>query len=387
MTKLGDITYRVSTWNPTRAPGADKFDYIDLSAVDNESKSIVAPSRIAPFDAPSRARQVVSAGDVLVSTVRPNLNAVATVPPALHGATASTGFTVLRPTTRLDGQYLFHWVRSQKFVADMVSKASGASYPAVSDRIVKDSSIPLPHIDEQRRIAAILDQADASRAKRRQALAHLDDLTQSIFLDMFGDPVENPLGLPTRALSEWVTPDSPITYGILKPGDDLPDGVPYIRVVDIRDGAILTARVRRTSGEIAAAYERSKVAAGDLVISIRGHVGRIGMVPSELQDANITQDSARIRLPSEVRDYVRAALETDSMAHWMARRTKGAAVRGLNLGDLRLAPVPVPPESEVREFSKSADHVRTQRRLAVMQGECAQQMFASLQSRAFSGQL
>ena len=70
----------------------------------------------------------------------------------------------------------------------MVRRATGASYPAVSDRIVCESKVPLPPLDEQKRIAEILDKADALRAKRRAALAQLDILTQSIFLDMFGDP-------------------------------------------------------------------------------------------------------------------------------------------------------------------------------------------------------
>ena len=76
----------------------------------------------------------------------------------------------------------------------MVKKATGASYPAVSDKIIFESSIPLPPLQEQIRIAAILDQADALRGKRREALAELDNLTQAIFIEMFGDPIINPKG-------------------------------------------------------------------------------------------------------------------------------------------------------------------------------------------------
>ena len=76
----------------------------------------------------------------------------------------------------------------------MVDVAIGANYPAVSDAKVKASKIPLPPLDEQKRIAGILDAADALRAKRREALAELDTLLQSTFLDMFGDPVTNPMG-------------------------------------------------------------------------------------------------------------------------------------------------------------------------------------------------
>ncbi|WP_081130105.1 restriction endonuclease subunit S [Metallibacterium scheffleri] len=182
----------VTSWVPERDDPDSAFTYIDLSAVDQDAKAITGARQLACVDAPSRARQLIRTDDVLVSTVRPNLNAVARVPQKLDGATASTGFCVVRPRPeRLDGGYLFHWVRSPRFVSDMARLATGASYPAVSDRIVFDSKLPLPPLPEQRRIAEILDKADALRAKRRAALTQLDTLTQSIFLDMFGDPATN----------------------------------------------------------------------------------------------------------------------------------------------------------------------------------------------------
>lgn len=83
---IGDLIESVSTWNPLRSNTEDAFDYIDLSSVDQEAKMIVGARRISCADAPSRARQIVSKGDVLVSTVRPNLNGVACVPADLSKA-------------------------------------------------------------------------------------------------------------------------------------------------------------------------------------------------------------------------------------------------------------------------------------------------------------
>ena len=200
---IGELVEPVSSWTPERDGPDGVFTYIDLSAVDQDAKAIAGAREVVCSEAPSRARQLVRAGDVLVSTVRPNLNGVAHVPPEFDGATASTGFCVLRPrATQLDGQYLYQWVKSPHFVKDMVRKATGASYPAVSDRIVCESKIPLPPLPEQRRIAAILDKADALRAKRRAAIAQLDTLTQSIFLDMFGDISRNDRHWPQRKLGE-----------------------------------------------------------------------------------------------------------------------------------------------------------------------------------------
>lgn len=242
-TPLSALVERVQTWNPAREPERE-FDYIDLSAVDNWTKAITGATRVSGAEAPSRARQLVLAGDVLVSTVRPNLNAVAVVPSTLNGATASTGFTVLRPSPRVDARYLLQWVRSPGFVSDMVRKSTGASYPAVSDRIVKDSLIPTPDLAEQRRIAGILDRADAIRAKRRTVLANLGMLTVSTFLDSFGTDGWRSVTSAPRTRSErgwdWVpltdvarmatghTPD--------RSRPDFWDGdIPWISLPEIRD--------------------------------------------------------------------------------------------------------------------------------------------------------
>jgi type I restriction enzyme, S subunit len=171
---LREVVEDVSSWTPQYDDPEGTFTYIDLSAIDQQSKMITGARRIACCEAPSRARQLLREGDVLVSTVRPNLNGVAITPVHLEGATASTGFCVLRSRQyELCSEFLFHWVKSPLFVSQMIQRATGASYPAVSDRIVRESRIPLPPLAEQRRIADVLDRAEALRAQRRAALVIL----------------------------------------------------------------------------------------------------------------------------------------------------------------------------------------------------------------------
>lgn len=233
-TEIRELIAKVSSWNPAASKDEDTFTYIDLSAIDQDRKVINGARDIPCAEAPSRARQIVQAGDILVSTVRPNLNGVAVVPDELHGATASTGFCVLRPREELlDGRYLFHWVKGAAFIQDMVKKAIGASYPAVSDRIVQSSTLPLPPIEEQRRIAAILDKADELRAKRKEALALLDNMAQSFFIEMFGDPATNPKKFPSRKLGDIIKFEG----GAQPPASTFSDsdGPDKIRLVQIRD--------------------------------------------------------------------------------------------------------------------------------------------------------
>lgn len=204
---IGIHVEQISTWNPSQSLASNVFRYIDLSSIDKDNKviSLKDVPLISSTEAPSRARQLVKAKDVLVASVRPNLNGVAVVPEDLEDATASTGYCVLRAdNSTLDFRYLYHWVKTNFFIEDMMKKATGANYPAVSDKIIKESKIPLPPLTEQKRIAAILDKADSLRRKNQQAILLADQFLRAVFLELFGDPVTNPKGWNIKPLGEMV---------------------------------------------------------------------------------------------------------------------------------------------------------------------------------------
>ncbi|MFQ5898168.1 MAG: restriction endonuclease subunit S [Candidatus Methylomirabilia bacterium] len=156
----------------TRDPRSEPhklFRYIDITSVDNVAKRIVSTRTLLGRDAPSRARQVVLAGDVIISTTRPNLNAAALVQPDLDNQICSTGFCILRTKNDLDRDYLFASVRSKEFVENLSVLVKGALYPAVTDKQVRAQFIPLPPLDEQKRIAAILNEQMAAVERARAA--------------------------------------------------------------------------------------------------------------------------------------------------------------------------------------------------------------------------
>jgi len=388
---LGDLVEPAKTWNPTRSPSDEVFDYIDLSAVDQDAKLITGAREVSCGEAPSRARQLVARGDVLVSTVRPNLNGVARVPDQLDGATASTGFCVLRAReSKFDGGYLFQWVKSPAFVADMVNKATGASYPAVSDRIIFDSRIPLPPVAEQRRIAEVLDRAEALRAKRRAALAQLDSLTQSLFLDLFGDPATNPKGWPMKQLGEVATEvyRYPTYYDI----NYEDDGVPEIRGELLNsDGSMVTdrTRLRFISAKTSARFPKTVLAIGDLVMSVRGTIGKIGLVPPELAGGQITANLIRIALDQTLLDPLFAwnVTQTSFFKQQITNACSSTTILTIKAPDLKRLPVPVPPIELQREFARrvtAVEALKTAQRASLAELDA---LFASLQHRAFRGEL
>lgn len=159
---LGDLVERIETRDPTREP-ANAFQYVDVSAVSKKSHQIESSEEVVGAAAPSRARRVIRTGDVIFATIRPTLRRIAIVPSALDGQICSTGYFVARPrpTASLDSRFLFYFLLTAGVRERMESLQRGASYPAVSDGDMREQKVPIPPLEEQKRIVKILDAAFA----------------------------------------------------------------------------------------------------------------------------------------------------------------------------------------------------------------------------------
>jgi type I restriction enzyme, S subunit len=145
-------------------------------------------------------------------------------------------------------------------------------------------------------------------------------------------------------LKRFVDPARPITYGIVQAGEDVADGVPYIRPIDMNghQGVHDVSRLRRTAPEIAQSYSRSSICFSDLVVSIGPSYGKTMIVPKELEGANLTQGTARVApSPSGVGRYLRWALQSKMANDYWDAAVGGATFRALNLEPLAMTPIPV----------------------------------------------
>lgn len=368
---LGNVIEAVETWNPSLSGPGETFEYIDLGAIDQDTKRIIGARTVQCVEAPSRARQLVATNDVLVSTVRPNLNGIAKVPRELDGATASTGFCVLRARTSvLDAGYLFQWVKTPTFVSDMVRKATGASYPAVSDRIIAESRIPLPTIDEQRRIAGIMDKADELRTKRRSSLAQLDALTRAIFLDMFGDPATNPRGWQIRSIGEVTECLDRIRKPVTE-SDRVAGPIPYYGANGLQgwinralfdEPLVLVAE----DGGYFDTPERGVAYRIDGPAWVNNHAHILRAVSSYLET-----------------EFLHRALKHYNFVPYISGTTRAK----LTQGQLGMAKLIIPPLGLQRDF---ADRVIAAEELTAVQSRSLAKMnefFTALQCRAFIGEL
>ncbi|MDD6646320.1 MAG: restriction endonuclease subunit S [Firmicutes bacterium] len=170
-------------------------DYFDISSVDNVSKTTTGFTTYSFGEAPSRARKAVKRNSILVSTVRPNLNAVALFDEETDNIpVASTGFCVLDCKKGINPRFVFNFCRSKAFIEDMTSQATGASYPAVSDKIIRSAKIPDYSEKEQTEISDTLDRVAEVIELRKKEFQKLDELVKARFVEMFGDAVNNDRG-------------------------------------------------------------------------------------------------------------------------------------------------------------------------------------------------
>jgi type I restriction enzyme S subunit len=183
--KIADLVQETTNINPINQP-YKIFEYIDISSIDNMSKKIIYVKTFKGLDAPSRARQIINKNDVLVSTVRPNLNAVAIVLNNYNNPLASTGFCILRPNIDfISTYYLFEICKMDFFISNLTKIAKGASYPAVTDNDIKNTNITLPPIELQNKFASIVEQVEKTKLKMQESLKEMDNLFNSLMQRAF----------------------------------------------------------------------------------------------------------------------------------------------------------------------------------------------------------
>lgn len=399
LTPISKCVKKVSTWNPKQEPDAEDFPYVDLSSVDKESKNIALErvELVSPADAPSRARQLIVTGDVLVSTVRPNLNGVALVSEELDGATASTGYCVLRPEpSKLDSRYLFYWVQSPHFVESMMKQATGANYPAVSDRIVKDSEIPLPPLAEQKRIAAILDKADALRRKRQQAIDLADQFLGSVFLDMFGDPVTNPKGWEVMTAGECIQKGLIHSIQDGNHGNDHPkvadfsqDGLPFIAANVVRNGKIQFDKCYYLSDKWLDKLRIGFAKPRDVLLTHKGTLGLTAVMDDTYPIYIFSPQTTYYRLNGVeiLPEYLKGYFDTEYFQRLLEKEGKQSTRAYIGITRQKELPILVPSIDVQIKYVELAEQVKQKVSKYSLHDRACEELFSSISQQAFSGQL
>ena len=382
---LGELVLPTAMRDPRENP-TDEFSYVDIASVDNETKAIVTTKRIVGAQAPSRARKVIREGDVIVSTVRPNLNAVALVPGTLDNQICSTGFSILRPSEKVICGYLFAFVRSPFFIDCLVTRTTGASYPAINDGEVKNVPIPVPPLAEQERIVMLLDEADELRKLRAQADRRTADLISALFHEMFGNPEINPQGWPRGTLKSFGVD---VRYGLGQPPEEDAQGVPILRATNIKHGYISEVGLIRVRREAVPPSRNAFLNADDvLVVRSGAYTGDVARVGERWAGSVAGYDlvvSAGEHLTGEfIASYLLSKFVQEQYFGGLKLR---AAQPHLNSTQVDETPFFCPPLPLQREFAARVAAVRTIEAEQSTNRHRLDAVFNSLLHRMFEGEL
>lgn len=352
----------------------------DLSNLDGHYISDT-PRKLTKAGLASCSAAILPPNSVLFSSRAPIGHVgINTVPMATN-----QGFKSLVPGPEVNVKFLFHWLRANRSFLEGLGV--GATFKEVSKAVVTKVEIPLPPLAEQRRIAAILDKADALRTKRREALAQLDRLAQSIFVEMFGDPVIGPKNCSQMKLADCV---ASMEYGPRFYDESYSDdGIRIVRITDLDQSGALDFEAMPRMNLDEQTIERFALQSGDIVFARTGAtVGKVALIRDADPPCIAGAYFIRLRFAESVLPvYAVSVLRAKSIQALIAKQSRQAAQQNFSGPGLRALPMPVPPMSAQQAFARLVEKLLVERRRLDSSLTEIGLLFSSLQHRAFLGEL
>jgi type I restriction enzyme S subunit len=291
--------------------------------------------------------------------------------------------------SRVEQRYVNHFVRTLE--KQIYASGNGSTFPSISQQQLQDLQVPLPHSDdddrsleEQKRIADILDKADAIRRKRQATLHFTEEFLQASFMDIFGDPITNPSGWPTHTIAQLCTlvrgssprpKADPRYYG---------GPVPRLMVADItRDGWLVTPQIDSLTEE--GAKKSRPVPSGTIVMAVSGNVGLMSELAIDacVHDGFVafTQLQTGVVAPK----YLMLTLHFLKVTH--EKRKAGAIFQNLTTHDIKALELPIPPLSRQQAFLRIFERAKQSEAKLGEVGTHTENLFNALVQRAFKGEL
>ncbi len=208
--------------------------------------------------------------------------------------------------------------------------------------------IEVSPLEKQKEIVELLDKVSTVLDGRNEELKKLDELIKARFVELFGDPVDNPKGWTTKSLKELVTDDCTISYGIVQTGDDQEDGVPVFRPVDIVNHVPLRTELKRTTEEISNKYKRTILKGREMLITVRANIADTCVVGEEFAGCNVGRGIVPIRTKEDeiILEFLKHQMDSKHLNDNIKALAKGITLIQLNMEDLREIKLIVPPIDE-----------------------------------------
>ena len=351
MARLGDVCTIVSGTTP-KSDHPEYWDgdinWVTPAELTDESDTIFESQRKITEQAVSDSSlKPFPAGTVLLSSRAP-IGKVAIAGVEMY---CNQGFKNLICSDAIYNRYLYHFLKDKTDYLNSLGR--GATFKEISKSIVEGIEIPLPPLDEQRRIAAVLDKVSDLIAKRRQQLDKLDELVKARFLEMFGDPVDNNRGWPTQALDSVCKsivdcPHSTPSYTFVN------TGYMCIRTSIVKKNRILWENVEYIpEEEYYQRIQRKKPEKGDIIYTREGAI--LGIAAMIDRDCNVALGQRSMLLSPDTTkclpQFLSSAMNFDSFLRKALRGVSGSASPHINVGDIKTFSIIIPPLSLQQQFS------------------------------------
>ena len=262
----------------------------------------------------------------------------------------------------MNGKFIAYYLRSNTFFTQKLKYARGFKVMEIKTKDLAKLVLPIPPKPTQLSIVSELDKLNELIRIKKEQLKDYDALAQSIFYEMFGDPVENEKGWEVKELIETVIPECKISYGIVQPGEHVEDGVPIVRPVDMLQTFISKDGLKKTTKEISNSYNRTILTGKELLICVRGTTGVVSLVDESLKGANVTRGIAPLLFSMDVdRWFMYYQIKTPSVRGVISSLTRGIALKQINMSDLRKIQVILPPLPLQQSFAQKIEQIEQQK--------------------------
>ena len=234
-------------------------------------------------------------------------------------------------------------------------KKQGVAQLNISLKDINDLEIPLPEISKQIEYANSFKKVEKLIYTRQYQLQKLDELVKARFVEMFGDDKYS-----KTPLINLITEGAGLSYGIVQPGDSGTGDMGVLRPVDMVNGKISTHSIKYIDRSIGASFKKTELVGDELLITVRGTTGVTALTDSRFKNMNVTRGIAVIRYDRRKINpiYLNAFLNTDESQQYIQEHTRGATLQQINLSDLRVHMIPVPPielQEKLADFIQQVD--------------------------------
>lgn len=282
-------------------------------------------------------------------------------------------------------KFFYYWIiRNKEYLS---FKANRVTVPILNNTNLRKLYISFPNdLEFQRKVASQLDSVQTYINDKVKTINILENLIQSIYFKMFGDPVNNQKGFPLKKLSQVTPKDKIITYGIVQAGPHIDDGIPYIRTGDIKTGKVITKNLLKTTKEISEKYSRTICSIDDVLITIRATIGEVAIVDADTENFNLSRGIALISPNKKViiPNYLFVTLQSDGFQFLINKYVKGSTFKEITLEKLRNIEIPVPKDLNLQNtFSQIYESIQDVKRKVEQSLEILQQLFQVILQNAF----